>query len=163
VIKNNRAYLIAKAARTRFERALADHEALAKAAEPIGRAAEISALRGQLQDLQEQVAAYEHLRSGAVQMLTVSRLEDVPALLIRARIALGLTHAHLAERLEVKPQQIQRWEDDDYQSAAFWRLVDVADALGLAFEISARPVGLGAEKHAAELLEPAGVDAVHDA
>lgn len=108
------------------------------------------------------MAAYEHLRSGFVETLTVSRLEDVPALLIRARIAQGVTHAQLAVRLEVKPQQIQRWEDDDYQSAAFWRLVDVADALGLAFEISARPTGRGAEEPATELREPAGFDAVHD-
>jgi ribosome-binding protein aMBF1 (putative translation factor) len=96
-------------------------------------------LRAQLRGLQEQIADYETLRTGGVETLTVSRLEDLPALLIRARIARGLTHAQLAEKLAVKPQQIQRWEDDDYQSAAFWRLIDVAEALDLAFEINARP------------------------
>ncbi len=160
MIKNNRAYLIAKAARSRFNTALAAHEALPKNENPIGRSAEISAFQAQLQDLEEQVAAYEHLRSGVVETLTASRLEDVPALLIRARIAQGLTHAQLADRLEVKPQQIQRWEDDDYQSAAFWRLVDVAEALGLVFEVSARTAGT--EKAAAERLEPAAADAVHN-
>jgi hypothetical protein len=50
LIKNNRAYLIAKAACTRFERALADHQALPRNG---SRPAEISALRAQIQDLQE--------------------------------------------------------------------------------------------------------------
>ena len=139
MIKNDRAYRITKAAAARFQRAIADHEARPTKNSPVSHAAEVSALRVQLSDLREQIADYETLRAGGVETLTVSRLEDLPTLLIRARIAQGLTHAHLAERLTVKPQQIQRWEDDDYQSAAFWGLIDVAEALDLSFEINAQP------------------------
>jgi ribosome-binding protein aMBF1 (putative translation factor) len=138
MIKNDRAYRITKAAAARFQRAIAGHGAKPAKDSPVSHAAEVSALRAQLLNLQEQIADYETLRSGSVKTLTVSRLEDLPALLIRARIAQGLTHAHLAEKLAVKPQQIQRWEDDDYQSAAFWRLIDVAEALDLSFDISAQ-------------------------
>jgi DNA-binding XRE family transcriptional regulator len=60
----------------------------------------------------------------------------VPKLLIQARIASGLTHEKLAVRLAVKPQQIQRWEEDDHQTASFWRLIEVAETLGLSFSIN---------------------------
>jgi HTH-type transcriptional regulator/antitoxin HigA len=60
----------------------------------------------------------------------------VPKLLIQARIASGLTHEKLAVRLAVKPQQIQRWEEDDHQTASFWRLIEVAETLGLSFSVN---------------------------
>jgi DNA-binding XRE family transcriptional regulator len=139
MIKNERAYKVAKAAASRFQRALAAHEAKPAGDDPIGHGAEIAALRAQLRDLGDQVTAYKALRAGGIKTLTAATVQDLPALLIQARIACGLTHAQLAERLDVKPQQIQRWEDDDYQSAAFWRLADIADALGLSVTIRAKP------------------------
>jgi transcriptional regulator with XRE-family HTH domain len=162
MIKNDRAYRVTKAAAEKFEQALADHEAkpIEEGSSDIARAAELSALRAQLGDLRAELAEYEALRTGGVEKLEAKRLEDLPSLLIRARIAEGLTHEQLGERIGVKPQQIQRWEDDDYQSASFWRLVEVAEALGLSVDVHAqlpepsRPdVGIILEK-----LRKAGVD-----
>ena len=50
---------------------------------------------------------------------------------LRARIASGLTHRALADRLGLKEQAVQRYEATDYASANFGRLAEVADALGV--------------------------------
>lgn len=141
MIKNDRAYRVTRAAAEKFERALADREAkpLGEGDSKVGRAAELSGLRAQLGDLRAQLADYERLRAGGIEELpAATSLEEIPALLIRARIAQGLSHEQLGEMLGVKAQQIQRWEEDDYQSAAFWRLADIAEALGLSIDIRAR-------------------------
>ena len=52
-------------------------------------------------------------------------------MLIQARIAAGLTQEDLAARLGVKPQQIQRYEASDYQTASFARLREIARLLGV--------------------------------
>ena len=46
-------------------------------------------------------------------------MADVPRLLIRARIARGLSQKSLAGRLVLKEQQIQRYEASEYASAKF--------------------------------------------
>ena len=49
--------------------------------------------------------------------------------LIKARIARGLTHKELAQRVGIKEQQIQRYEATDYEAANLSRLQAVASAL----------------------------------
>ena len=56
----------------------------------------------------------------------MSRRQSSPA-----RIAAGLTQEDLAGRLGVKPQQIQRYEASDYQTASFARLLEIARVLNL--------------------------------
>jgi transcriptional regulator with XRE-family HTH domain len=56
-------------------------------------------------------------------------VETLPDTLIRARIAAGLSQAALAERLGMKPQQVQRYEATKYASASLTRLLEVARAI----------------------------------
>ena len=49
--------------------------------------------------------------------------------MIKARIALGMTQKDLAEKLGMKEQQIQRYEANQYSSAGFQRLAEIATAL----------------------------------
>jgi HTH-type transcriptional regulator / antitoxin HigA len=88
-----------------------------------------AALEGQLADLQEEVAEYEALRSGATTIIESPSLAELPDALIKARIARGWTQADLARALGVAEQQIQRYEASRYNSASFARLCDVASAL----------------------------------
>jgi hypothetical protein len=139
MIKNEREYKITKAAVARFNETIAKHAATEHAGEdPISVEAEAAAMRSQLQILEGQVKDYERLAGGGIDALEAARIDDLPKLLIQARIAQGLTHKQLGDLVAVKEQQIQRWEEDDYQTATFWRLIEVADALGLSFSISAR-------------------------
>jgi len=93
--------------------------------------AEIEALRSEYESLSMQLHEYEALKSGTIEVLKASSLEELPTILIRARIARGLSQRQLAEALGLKEQQIQRYEAEEYASANLPRLAEVAKALGL--------------------------------
>ena len=59
-------------------------------------------------------------------MDSLKLVADLPSILIKARIAQGLSQRDLAERVGVKEQQIQRYEATDYASANLARLKEVA-------------------------------------
>ena len=52
--------------------------------------AELEALRSEYENLSMQLLEYETLKSGTVEILKASNLEEVPSILIRARIAKGV-------------------------------------------------------------------------
>jgi HTH-type transcriptional regulator/antitoxin HigA len=58
-------------------------------------------------------------------------LEELPKALIQARIAGGLSQEELAAKLDLKPQQVQRYEATEYQSASLERVTEVARVLGV--------------------------------
>lgn len=95
---------------------------------------ERASLAGQLAELEAQVLEYEQLRAGQFAAARVSSLSDLPDALVRARIAAGLSHRELAERLGMKEQQIQRYEADGYAAASLNRLREVMAALGVELE-----------------------------
>lgn len=93
--------------------------------------AQRSALTSQIQELEEDVALYEALRSGQIRTFDAEGLHDLPDILIRARIARGMSQKELGDFLGLKEQQIQRYEADRYRSASLDRLIEVADALNV--------------------------------
>jgi transcriptional regulator with XRE-family HTH domain len=92
---------------------------------------ELKAVRAEARRLQDELEDYTALKEGRGEIGTAESVADLPRLLIRARIAAGLTHADLAKRLRLKEQQIQRYEATDYESASLSRLVEVAGVLNL--------------------------------
>ena len=64
----------------------------------------------------------------------MASFDDLAEGLIKARIAGGLSQRALAQRLELKEQQIQRYEAERYASASYKRLCQVAHALGVRIE-----------------------------
>jgi ribosome-binding protein aMBF1 (putative translation factor) len=84
-----------------------------------------------LDDLRSEVGEFEALHTGRVPSVQFSSLEGLSQALIAARIAAGLTQRELAERLDMKEQQIQRYEATDYASASLARIAEIADALGI--------------------------------
>lgn len=133
MIKNEKQYRITKAQARRFEEALAE---IARQQRPSNISprlwqAQHDAAQSQLQELQEQIDAYERLHMGKSKELVLAAVEDLPKTLIRARIASGMTQEGLAHRLGVKTQQIQRYEATEYKSASFARVLKVVQALGL--------------------------------
>lgn len=142
MIKNEKQFRIAKAQARRFEEALAE---LARQERPSSITprlwqAQRDAAESQLQELQEQIDAYERLHMGKSKELVLEAVEDLPKTLIRARIASGMTQEGLAHRLGVKTQQIQRYEATEYERASFARVLKVVHALGLRMPKPARLV-----------------------
>jgi transcriptional regulator with XRE-family HTH domain len=97
-----------------------------------------ASLEGQIADLDAQLHEYEELQSGAVVRLVAESFSEIPELLVKARIAAGLTQRALAERIGLKEQQIQRYESELYASASLSRLEEVRQALDVEVEAGAQ-------------------------
>lgn len=145
MIKNEKQYRITKAQVRRFQDALAELAAQARPSKVAPRLweAQREAAQSQMEELQQQVEAYERLHLGQSKAVVLEAVEDLPKALIRARIAAGLTQEGLARRLGVKPQQVQRYEATEYESASFARIVKVFQALGLRMPKAVRLVRNG--------------------
>ena len=134
MITNERQYRISKAQLSRLREAVKAFD-FAASADRLGSEvlakAELEALRSEEEVLSEQIREYDALKSGAVTVLKAAGLKELPSILIRARIAQGLSQRELAEILGVKEQQVQRYESEQYASASLRRLTQVADALDL--------------------------------
>lgn len=134
MIRNERQYIIAKAQIKKFKKALDEFDKQKLSAHPMLVKAQKDAMKSQLAELEDQAKEYEKLRAGKYKVLKGSCIAELPIGLIRARIALGLTQKQLAERVGLKEQQIQRYEETDYATASFSRLQEVIEALGLDIE-----------------------------
>lgn len=133
MITNERQYRITRNKAENFERALAEFDAEGRehaGVHPRLVQAEREAMEAQLADLRGELEVYEQLKSGVLDIVVVS-IDGLAEGLIRARIAAGLSQRDLAERLELKPQQIQRYEAEGYASASYKRLREVAHVLGV--------------------------------
>ncbi|GAB6112476.1 XRE family transcriptional regulator [Desulfomicrobium salsuginis] len=134
MITNERQYKITKAKLNEFANAIKSfeiHEADQRLGSSILAKAEFDALQSIHDELSDQVKEYEALKSGAVTIFKAKSINDLPLLLISARIAKGLSQRELAEALNWKEQQIQRYESDRYATANLKRLEEVASILAL--------------------------------
>ena len=130
MIKNERQYKITKTQIAKFEAALDEITARSGAKSRL-RKLEEDALRSQLYELRGEVKQYEKLRSGGPKPIHIDSFDELPRVLVEARIDAGLSQKDLAERLDLKEQQIQRYEATDYCSASLTRLKEIAKALGV--------------------------------
>ncbi|MEQ8399382.1 MAG: XRE family transcriptional regulator [Silicimonas sp.] len=91
--------------------------------------AEIDALKSQIADIEAELAEYDLLKSGQVSFSKTYALEELPRVLVQARIASGMSQTDLADNLGMKPQQVQRYEATDYMGASLGRLIEISKAL----------------------------------
>ena len=134
MIKNERQYRITRAQADRFSEALRSLETEAvhqPALHPRLLSVQKEALQSQLSDLRAEIREYEALKAGNFALERLKGISELPALLIKGRIASGLSQRDLADRLGLKEQQIQRYEATDYASASFTRIGEVVSALGV--------------------------------
>lgn len=134
MITNERQYRITRSQLEKFKKTLdsLDIKEAIKRGKPTQLAkAELNALQSEIENLTLQVREYESLKSGEVEILKAFTLEELPEILIRARIAKGLSQSKLAELLGLKEQQIQRYESEEYAMASLSRLVEIANVLEL--------------------------------
>lgn len=134
MIKNERQYRVTKAQAERFTKALRNLDAGGPdRSEVTSRLLTVQkeALQSQLSDLEGDIQEYEALKAGNFAFEQLEDISELPRLLIRARIASGLSQRGLADRLGLKEQQIQRYEANDYASASFTRIREIVSALGV--------------------------------
>ena len=131
MILSDRQLTVSKTQRDELRAALA-----ALPAKPTGDDAwlndmERDALRSQISDIEAEISEYEMLKSGQVAFTERFTLSDLPRVLVQARIAKGMSQTDLATKLNMKPQQIQRYEATDYMGASLARLIEISELLGV--------------------------------
>ncbi len=92
---------------------------------------QVQALKADIKKLKNEISEYEFIRSGKLEELEFSSLQELPTALIRARVARKLTQKALAEAIGLKEQQIQRYESSNYSTASFARIQQIAKALNI--------------------------------
>jgi HTH-type transcriptional regulator/antitoxin HigA len=93
--------------------------------------AQIDALTSQIAEIEAELAEYDLLKSGQISFSKSYALDELPRVLVQARIAAGMSQTDLAEKLGMKPQQVQRYEATDYMGASLRRLIEISRALGV--------------------------------
>ncbi|MCL1472031.1 helix-turn-helix domain-containing protein [Argonema antarcticum] len=91
-------------------------------------------LQCHLEKLQAEIAEYDRLTSHDSHtpiVLTLDDIDDLPQLLIRARMAAKLSQKELADLAGLTEEQIKRYEDNDYEDASFLDVRFVIDALDI--------------------------------
>ena len=91
--------------------------------------------------MEDQMAHYDSLKENKTIILKSRRLQDLPAMIIEYKIALGLTQKEMAKKIGMKEQQLQRYEDTDFESISFTNLLRILERVGLEVVIADTPVG----------------------
>jgi HTH-type transcriptional regulator / antitoxin HipB len=91
----------------------------------------ISSMGSLIEELECEVQVYEGLVKGSFSILQAKSINELPNVLIAARLAQNMSHKELGELIGVKEQQIQRYEAADYETASFARIQEISIALNL--------------------------------
>ena len=106
---------------------------------PILAKAQLESYKSQASTLREQIFDFKNQKIEDKNSITIDGVTAIGPALVRSRISRGWTQKFLADRLNLKEQQIQRYENDSYRTANLVRLAEVANALSInlhgAFEI----------------------------
>lgn len=131
MITNDYQYRRTKAAADKFRAVLAEIKNAPPRAgvHPRLLKAEREAVESQLQDLEVELADYVRFKGSRAAHIAIGSVSALGRGLVQARIAAGLSQKELANKLHLKEQQIQRYEQTEYETASLGRLADVARVL----------------------------------
>lgn len=136
MIKNEKQYNFSQELVKKFEKSLAalERDEVRKKDDPDGWELIRDSLQCHLDKLKAEVAEYERLTSHDRHtpiVLKLDELDDLPQILIKARMAAKLSQEELAKLAGLTEEQIKRYEDNDYEDASFLDVKFVIDALDI--------------------------------
>jgi HTH-type transcriptional regulator / antitoxin HipB len=91
----------------------------------------INSMDSLIVELENDIQVYEGLVKNNFNILQAKSINELPNVLIAARLAQNMSHKELGDLIGVKEQQIQRYEATDYETAAFARIQEISMALNL--------------------------------
>lgn len=93
---------------------------------------QLGTLEKGLVKLQKELEEYEKLTSQSLSWLEFDSFkDDMNKAIMSFRIASGMSQKELAKAMFIQEQQIQRYEQSDYLSAGFERILQLLEALGV--------------------------------
>lgn len=132
MLKNDREYVSTKKKIRKLEDALRIADKTTVEMPDFIFDAMVAGIQSQIDDMKAEVQEYEQLAGSNT--IAVESLENIGELLIKARISHGYNQKNLAAKVGLSPQQIQKYEADEYQSADLKKIVEIAAALELTME-----------------------------
>ncbi|NDV58756.1 helix-turn-helix transcriptional regulator [Bacteroides sp. 519] len=131
MITNNEQYKRAKKEITLLKELISDIEVIkADKNIPTELKLQLKSSKRHLQKLESQVSDYKKLTSDALRTLEFdSNKDNMNNSIMSFRIASKQTQTKIAELLYLHPQQIQRYEQDNYLTASFERILQLLEAL----------------------------------
>ena len=139
MIKNERQLKITKNTLRKFESILMQlTKQQHQSAPDLKLKMQIDTLETDTSKLKKEIKEFEHLKSGEVKIISAKSFNDLPTLIIKARIARALTQKDLALKLGMKEQQIQRYESNYFANASFAMMSKIVDALDITIEEKVR-------------------------
>ena len=136
MVRNERQFNVTKGQISKLETALAlSADAKGRMDAKVYRAM-MAGIRSQIRDLSRELEEYERLKG--LTALRMRSRDEFPEILIKARVARGYTQKELAKKLNIKPQQVQKYETTGYRSASFDRVLRVMEALDIEIDANIR-------------------------
>lgn len=141
MIKNEHQYQVTKTWAENFSTAIASlrQNEEKKNKDPEGWQLLQDSYQSQMKSLQDEIAEYESLIAHDPNQPVIVKVNDfnnISDLLIKARIALKISQKELAYLCDRTEEQIQKYEDKDYQNASFIDFLTIGDALGIQIQES---------------------------
>lgn len=120
MITNERQRRLAEAQLRSFEAAVRGNEARppSPGVDPRLHRAMRDAAASEALELRAQLQHYEDLLAGRLRVGYAATADELPQLLVEARIASGWSQREVAARLDVDEEQVERWETDGYDGAS---------------------------------------------
>jgi HTH-type transcriptional regulator / antitoxin HipB len=143
MIQNERQYKITQTKLRELEKDLEELENPDSNLHPRKIVARKNSLNILIGELQQEVMEYNQLKSGQITKFAIDSLQDLPLVMVKARIAVGMTQKELAEKIGVQEQQIQRYEANNYRAVGFDRLQEVMSALDMTVSKAVMQLGVG--------------------
>ena len=131
MIRSTKQYATTKKRLDEFEAAIREFDIDAPPAgvSPLGHRTALAALKGVRDELAHELARFEDLERRGIEAVRFKGLNDLPRALVETRLARGMSQKELAEKLEVAPQQVQRWEADCYDRTGLAYVLEIGEVL----------------------------------
>ncbi len=139
MIKNEKQYEYSKECASKFAYSIglveADEEG--KKNDPMRWEVHRSSLQSHLDKLHQEITEYEQLTNCDKKQpikIQVENFNQLPDVLIKARIAAKMSQKELADILGISLERIKECESKDYQCASFLEILNVSETLGIEFK-----------------------------
>jgi DNA-binding Xre family transcriptional regulator len=93
------------------------------------------------EQLENEIAAYDLLKTQPSAVLVERSIDELPNLLIEFKINSGLTQKEFSKKIGMKEQQLQRYEADNFKSISFKNLLKILHSIGLEIKIKGSVIG----------------------